>query len=175
MPQRYNALRFVPAVTSRICRRTNELSSGNGSAEFSIPFHLVRLLVRHTECSHMALRFLNLSKSALLLSAQTGVVYHTLPQNANPPPKNGERSEIAPRKVSVYKEDVLPYPFESYSVNQLIMEPAGTSGRSVVSSDRFPSASSAQSSIPCDSIPASFAGFRLVITTTFLPTISSGL
>ena len=43
-----------------------------------------------------------------------------------------------------------------------------------VISARFPSASSAQRIMPSERIPASFAGFKLVTTMTFLPTISSG-
>lgn len=38
-----------------------------------------------------------------------------------------------------------------------------------------PSASSAHSSMPSDSTPASFAGFRFTRTITFLPTISSAV
>ena len=34
---------FCPAVTGRVCHSTYELSSGSGSAESSIPLHLVRL------------------------------------------------------------------------------------------------------------------------------------
>ena len=41
--------------------------------------------------------------------------------------------------------------------------------------DRFPASSSAQRIMPSETIPASFAGFRFVITRTFFPTISSGL
>ena len=37
------------------------------------------------------------------------------------------------------------------------------------------SASSAQRIMPWDSMPASLAGFKLVMTMTFLPTISSGV
>ena len=40
--------------------------------------------------------------------------------------------------------------------------------------DRFPSASSAHRIMPSDTTPANLAGFKLVTTITFFPTISSG-
>lgn len=40
----------------------------------SITLHLVRLLAGIAECSHMALRFLNLSKSVILLFPQMGIL-----------------------------------------------------------------------------------------------------
>ena len=58
--------------------------------------------------------------------------------------------------------------------DQQISAPAGISFSGVISA-RFPSASSAHRSIPSDSTPASFAGFRFTRTMTFFPTISSGL
>ena len=51
---------------------------------------------------------------------------------------------------------------------------AGISFSGVISA-RFPSASSAQSNIPSERTPASFAGFRFTRTITFFPTISSGV
>ena len=49
----------------------------------SITLHLVRLLAGIAECSHMALRFLNLSKSVILLFSQICVLYHTFCYLAN--------------------------------------------------------------------------------------------
>lgn len=60
-----------------------------------------------------------------------------------------------------------------HQLSQEIPAPAGISFSGLISA-RFPSASSAHSSIPSDTIPASLAGFRFVTTMTFLPTISSG-
>ena len=56
---------------------------------------------------------------------------------------------------------------------QQISAPEGISLSGVIS-ESFPSLSSAHRSIPSDTIPASFAGFKFVTTITFLPTISSG-
>ena len=61
----------------------------------------------------------------------------------------------------------------SHQLSHEIPAPAGISFSGLISA-RFPSASSAHSSIPSDTIPASLAGFRFVTTMTFLPTISSG-
>ena len=61
----------------------------------------------------------------------------------------------------------------SHQLSQEIPAPAGISFSGLISA-KFPSASSAHSSIPSDTIPASLAGFRFVTTMTFLPTISSG-
>ena len=58
--------------------------------------------------------------------------------------------------------------------SQQISAPAGIFFSGVISA-RLPSASSAQSNIPSESTPASFAGFRFTRTITFLPTISSGV
>ena len=55
-----------------------------------------------------------------------------------------------------------------------ISAPAGISFSGVINA-KFPSASSAQRSIPSDNTPANFAGFKFTSTITFLPTISSGL
>ena len=49
----------------------------------SITLHLVRLLAGIAECSHMALRFLNLSKSVILLFPQICALYHTFCYLAN--------------------------------------------------------------------------------------------
>ena len=49
----------------------------------SITLHLVRLLAGIAECSHMALRFLNLSKSVILLFSQICALYHTFCYLAN--------------------------------------------------------------------------------------------
>ena len=56
---------------------------------------------------------------------------------------------------------------------QQISAPAGMFFSGVISA-RAPSASSAHSSIPSESTPASFAGFKFTSTMTFFPTISSG-
>ena len=56
---------------------------------------------------------------------------------------------------------------------QQISAPAGISFSGVIR-ERFPSASSAQRIIPSLRSPASLAGFRLVTTITFFPTISAG-
>ena len=55
-----------------------------------------------------------------------------------------------------------------------ISAPAGISFSGVIKA-RFPSASSAHRSMPSDSIPASFAGFKLASTHTRFPTISAAL
>ncbi len=55
----------------------------------------------------------------------------------------------------------------------LILAPVFTS-LSSASTESIPSLSVAARSIPCDSIPMSFAGFRFARTTIFFPTRSSG-
>ena len=56
----------------------------------SITLHLVRLLAGIAECSHMALRFLNLSKSVILLFPQICALYHTFCYLANKVPAGHE-------------------------------------------------------------------------------------
>ena len=46
---------------------------------------------------------------------------------------------------------------------------------STVNTERFPSSSLAARIIPSDTNPHNLAGFKLVITATFFPTISSGV
>ena len=58
--------------------------------------------------------------------------------------------------------------------DQQISEPDAMSFSGVIRMT-LPSASSAQRIMPWDSMPASLAGFKLVMTMTFLPTISSGV
>lgn len=58
--------------------------------------------------------------------------------------------------------------------DQQISEPEAMSFSGVIRMT-LPSASSAQRIMPWDSMPASLAGFKLVMTMTFLPTISSGV
>ena len=57
--------------------------------------------------------------------------------------------------------------------NQQISAPAGIFFSGTIK-DRFPSASSAHRIMPSDTTPANLAGFKLVTTITFFPTISSG-
>lgn len=126
----------------------------------SITLHLVRLLAGIAECSHMALRFLNLSKSVILLFSQICALYHTFCYLANyvhHATLSGNRCTIS---ITYFSSALWPGHRKKVPAGhealrhiivlqfyQLIIDPAGTS-RSVVSSDSLPSGSSAQSSIP---------------------------
>ena len=81
---------------------------------------------------------------------------------------------ICSYKYTIPCKQVIVYLFRSrYLIAYAISAPLGI-GFSGVIRERFPSASSAQRSMPSERTPASFAGFKFTSTITFLPTISSG-
>ena len=94
------------------------------------------------------------------------------PPSAAPPSALFLKKKSPRQKSPIASPHSILFQF-SHQLSQEIPAPAGISFSGLISA-KFPSASSAHSSIPSDTIPASLAGFRFVTTMTFLPTISSG-